>query len=401
MITEFDTEIEKIKYYKEKISQELVKTGIHVDNDAINKRLEAINTSLAIFQYKDIEEKSAFDIDKFNTDFECIYADLEILYKLVYKYCINEYEKIKAYAENHLTNLEATARKYETRTKFETGSTSLGETIFFQTSGFDKDTENEVTKVDLGSIDVAPATRVACLIDADNVNDKQVIFNIGGQTCLPYSFNHDYVTIPGERKKNIYNYTVSDNIKATAMRVMNIDSFTPSQNNTYEIFAGENMIKNISGNNIEIVDLSSKVSISCYAESTGKTGKVTFYIKNGSYAKFDFAYKPAYTNFSGTYVDNLDDVAFFEIDYSNITVFSLTTDGTIYADKETGIIKDNFLYYPNVLENVTKYNVVEYVDEKTTTINISVSINGQDTENGPVINMIALKQLPGNGGSSI
>lgn len=399
-ISQFDTEIEKIKYYKEKISQELVKTGIHVDNDAINKRLEAINTSLAIFQYKDVQEKTQFNVDKFNTDFECIYADLEILYKLVYKYCIDEYEKIKAYAENHLTSLEAIARKYELKTKFETGSTSLGETIFFQISGFDKDISNEVTKIDLGSVQVTPASKIVCMIDADNVDDSQVIFNIGGQTCLPYSFNHDYITVPGERKTCIYNYTVNDNIDAAVMRVMNIDSFTPSQNNTYFIFAGENMIKNSSGSSIKLIDLSNKTSISCSSPSlTNKAGKVTFYVKNGSYIKFDFAYKPNYTNFSGTYIDNLKNVEFIEIDYTNIITFNVLTDGKIYADKKNGIIKDGFLYYPDILPDVSKYTIIEYKTDKETSVNVSVSINGQNTETGPSINMIALKQLPGGDNS--
>ena len=126
----------------------------------------------------------------------------------------------------------------------------MGETIFFQISGFDKDISNEVTKIDLGSVQVTPASKIACMIDADNVDNSQVIINIGGQTCLPYSFNHDYVTVPGERKTCIYNYTVNDNIDAAVMRVMNIDSFTPSQNNTYSIFAGKNMIKNSSGSSI-------------------------------------------------------------------------------------------------------------------------------------------------------
>lgn len=396
-ISQFDTEIEKLKYYKERISQELVRTGIHIDNDAINKRLEAINTSLAIFQYKDVQEKTQFDVDKFNTDFECIYTDLEILYKLVYKYCIDEYEKIKAYAETHLTNLESIARKYELKTKFEIGSTSLGETVFFQTSGFDKDIDNEVTKIDLGSVQVTPASKIACIIDTNNVDDSQIIFNIGGQTCLPYSFNHDYVTIPGERKARVYNYTVNDGINAAVMRTMNIDSFTPSPNNAYTIFAGYNMIKNSSDSFIKLIDLSNKKSISCSSPSqTNKSGKVTFYVKDGSYVKFDFAYKPDYTNFSGTYIDNLKSVEFIEIDYTNITTFNIVTDGKIYADKKNGIIKDNFLYYPDILPDVSKYTIIEYTNDKKIPVNVSVSINGQNTETGPLINMIALKQLPGD-----
>ena len=147
----------------------------------------------------------------------------------------------------------------------------------------------------------------------------------------------------------------------------------------------------------KLIDLSNKKSISCSSPSqTNKRGKVTFYVKDGSYIKFDFAYKPDYTNFSGTYIDNLKSVEFIEIDYTNITTFNIVTDGKIYADKKSGIIKDNFLYYPDILPGVSKYTIIEYANDKKIPVNVSVSINGQNTETGPLINMIALKQLPGD-----
>ena len=394
-IEQYDTEIEKIRYYKEQIANVLVRQGIHADEALLDKHLKAIDTSLAIFQYKDVQPKTSFDINKFNKDFSYIYADLEILYKLAYKYCIEEYEKVRLYAENHLLELEALSRKYEKQNKFETSTASIGDTLFFQASGFDMDTSNEITKILLDTIKAAPQSKIACMIDADNIDDSQIIFNIGGQTCLPYSLNHDYINVPGERKTKTYDYTVKDNINSLDMRAMNIESFSPNSTNTYSIFAGNNMVLNTSNNIINTVQISDNNLVTCYAQNNS-TGKIYFYIKDGTYAKFDFAYKPLYTNFSDTYQSKIKNIEYIEIEYNNVFSFSIVTDGKIYADNKTGIIKENVLYYPSVLPNVTKYHIVEYSDEKSVSLEASVIITGQEAGKSPSINMIALKQLPGD-----
>ena len=54
-IEQYDTEIEKIRYYKEQIANVLVRQGIHADEALLDKHLKAIDTSLAIFQYKDVQ----------------------------------------------------------------------------------------------------------------------------------------------------------------------------------------------------------------------------------------------------------------------------------------------------------------------------------------------------------
>ena len=89
-------------------------------------------------------------------------------------------------------------------------------------------------------------------------------------------------------------------------------------------------------------------------------------------------------------------IEYIEIEYNNVFSFSIITDGKIYADNKTGIIKENILYYPSVLPNVTKYHIVEYSDEKSVSLEASVIITGQEAGKRPSINMIALKQLPGD-----
>ena len=176
------------------------------------------------------------------------------------------------------------------------------------------------------------------------------------------------------------------------MRVMNIEDFTPSINNTYDIFAGKNMIKHTDTNTVSILDITNAVSMTCSASSKGK---ITFYIKDGSYATFDFSQKPLYTNFSGYSIKSLESIQEIEIDYENTLSFTISTDGTIYADRETGVISSNFLYYPTVLDSVADYHIIEYSNEKSVTLNANLIITGQDPDVGADIEYIAIKQLPG------
>lgn len=392
MITEFDTEIEKVKYYKDRIVNLLIEKGIYPQSGDIDKRLEAIDQSLAIFQYKDVRAKDTFNTEEFNSAFEKIYADLDILYRLVYKYCMIEYEKLKLYAETHLAELEETARNYKQKSKFETGSTSLGETLFFQTSGFEKDITNEITKIDLGEIKVIPGSRVACLIDAEDIDDSQVVFKVNGENCLPYTYNKDYIRIPGEQKKTVYDYEIEDDLKAESMRVMNINDFAPSTDNYYEIYAGKDAVIDTDRNGIpSVVKMSGTNTIT----TSSSKGKITFYIREGKYVKFDFSTMPAYKNFAGNFVENIKDGQLFEIEHNGLMGITIITDGKIYADKATGVINNYMLYYPDVIDT-KDFRIIEYSNDESITVKASVSISGQDTEKGPAINMIALKQLPGD-----
>ena len=129
-------QINKINYYKQKIIEELSSSGIFPNNILIQNKIDDIDTKLAIFQYISVSETDVFDVDKFNEDLLRIYNDLLILYSLTYKMSVNEYENIKSYAETHLLELEDLARMYEYKTKEELDSTSLGNTVFFQSNGF-------------------------------------------------------------------------------------------------------------------------------------------------------------------------------------------------------------------------------------------------------------------------
>lgn len=184
-------QINKINYYKQKIIEELSSSGIFPNNILIQNKIDDIDTKLAIFQYISVSETDVFDVDKFNEDLLRIYNDLLILYSLTYKMSVNEYENIKSYAETHLLELEDLARMYEYKTKEELDSTSLGNTVFFQSNGFNITYNNGIAIIDLGKITLHNASKVACIFKAENVSSEQVVFNFDDKyNCSPYDYYH-------------------------------------------------------------------------------------------------------------------------------------------------------------------------------------------------------------------
>lgn len=388
-MNQYIDEIEKINYYKEKIIQNLSQNGIFPNNLIVEEKLRNIDTSLAIFQYISNSENEAFDTSKFNEDFNRIYDDLLILYKLAYNICIDKFEEIKAYAETHLLELEDLSRKYEYKTKFEIDSTSLGNTLFFQTNGFNIEQVNGLAKIKLGSIKVNNDSKIACLFDANNIEDKQVVFSFDGTNCSPYSYNKDFLYISGDIDINTYEYKLPDDLINNDIFEMAIDEFVPNNNNRYIIYGGYNTIYTSLDDNIKtFYEKQNDTPISL----TGG-GKIVFYVLNGTFITFDFSKQPIETNFTGTKIDNITSPQKIIIEYYGDFSFDFVTDGKIYATREKGIVQNNKLYYPNV-DAIHNFLIEEYTEENTTTYDdVTVTINDVFQQEPLKVNMIAIKEL--------
>ena len=112
-------ELEKLKFYRDRISQQIIHSGRYPNQFELQHKLNDINLRIAIFQNKLIEEKDVYNTKEFNDKFEAIYQDLLILYKVVYQLSVQKYLDIKSYSEMHLSELEQMAKRYEYKTKFE------------------------------------------------------------------------------------------------------------------------------------------------------------------------------------------------------------------------------------------------------------------------------------------
>lgn len=387
-MNQYTDEIEKINYYKQRIIKNLSQNGIFPDNLIVEERLKDIDAALAILQYIPYSESEMFDTDKFNEDFQRIYDDLLILYKLAYQICIEDFERIKTYAETHLLQLEDLARKYEYKTKFEIDSTYLGNTIFFQANGFDIRQENGIAVIELGKIEVNNASKLACMFQADNIEDNQVVFSFDGNNCSPYSYNKDFFTVNGDIKMQSYNYNLPDDLVNNTEFEMAIDNFIPNANNKYIIYGGSNMIYSTLGLFRTFYEKQEDTPINL----TGG-GKVVFYVINGSFISFNFSKQPIKTNFDGTKIDNLDSHRKIVIEYYGDFTFDYITDGKVYAVREIGIMKNNKLYYPNN-DAISDFLIEEYTEgNKTTYYNVTVTISDLYQDTPLKIGMIAIKEL--------
>ncbi len=384
----YSDEIEKINYYKERIIEAMAKNGEFPNDMEVKKRLDAIDNKLSIFQYRNVMSGDLFDATAFNEYMTAIYTDLTILYKLAYQCCVNEFEQIKSYADSHLIQLERMAKRYMLQTETELSTTSLGKTIFFQTSGFNIKEGNTVARIELGDIEVSAGSKLACLFEGTEISPSQVVFSFeGGGNCSPYSYNRDLFTVKGEPSHTNYEYSTIEHDLMTV--AMDIDKFVPDRANSYIIYAGKNQytVMDSYGNSRE------ETLTSLATESQSTAGKITFYIVGGKYANFEFSKMPDSKNFEGTEITNMQSHQKITMSYSKGFSFNVHTDGVIYAARKNGIFINGRLYYPNAT-TMKDFLVEEYSNASKVTYNTSAVISGLLVGTPLRITSIAIKEMP-------
>lgn len=383
----YKDEIEKIKYLKKRIARSLAALGVYPDCAAIDSRLSSIDAKLALFRHKEVKESSLLDVKQMNEDFMNIYQDLLILYRLVFEFKLNKLEQTKAFVETHLSELETLAETYKKKNDLETGSTSVGKTLFFQSSGFNQWTENYVTKINLGEIKVSPGSRISCFIQGRYFKPENVRFTLGELSCPPFALNRDYVKIPGEPKYRSYKYKIPEDLTPGDIIELMTDKFKPSAKNSYTVFGGENCISSYFRGANKIIHKNSGEAILL----DNPIGKITFYIIGGTYVNFEFSKAPLSQNFSGYSIQNMQKHKKIVIEYEGPFSFNFNTNGTIYATKNRGILKGERLFYPGN-EKIRDFLIEEYSQKEYKTYNSTVTIQ-QTNEYVPHVNMIAIKEL--------
>lgn len=383
-MTLYKDQIEKITYYKERIMQDLTKKGIYPDNLYVAERIASIDTKLSLFKHKYVSPGEKFNTQEMNESMLLIAEDLKILYLLVYRMSIEKYNELKSYLEGHLQELQAMAKKYEYKTKFEIDSTSLGKTIFFQANGFNTSINNTIATIELGSIEADNASKLSCIFDGDNISPENVVFSFDGKNCSPYSFNRDFFSVPGDVKTMNYDYTLPENEHVASAHIMNIPNFTPSPKNKYFIYGGHDYVA---------LRYGFKKRESGTPFKFSSPGIVTFYVLNSTYINFDFSSQPLSKNFNDTSINKPQKCQKITMEYEAGFSFDFITDGTCYATRNEGIIKDNKLYYPNG-DDLTDFLIEEfYGGNKTTFKNVSVVISSLTKDTPLKINTIAIKEL--------
>ena len=280
------------------------------------------------------------------------------------------------------------ARKYHYKTQLEISSTSLGKTIFFQASGYNTEYKQDQAVISLGSISANKGSRLACILEADNVSADKVVFSFDGQNCSPYSYNKDFFKVPGKAKTVTYGYSLPANQLINSSFQLNIAGFTPKAASQYIVFGGKDTIAVYDTSKIQTL-VSKAQSSPCVIP---KPGRVEFYVYGGTFINFDFAKQPLSKNFTGTSISNLKKRHKVVLECDKDFTFNFLTDGQLYAVKENGVIKDSKLYYPTVVQ-LQDFLVEEFLPGETVTYkDVKVTVVGISTDSVS-INTVAIKEL--------
>jgi hypothetical protein len=387
----------KINFYKEHVRNELIKSGVYPNAQMVQERLDNIDTWLALFKHSDIQEGAAFDTDAFNESFKLIYKDLEFLYSLLCDTFVQEYVSLKAFADAHLDELEDIAAMYALKAEQEINSTSLGTTLLFKNSGFDTAVSNNITTVTLGSVDLHKGSRIACFIDANNIEPNKIVFALKKDDIAlyttPYNYNQDSILVSGELSKNTYTTTINDNQIIRGPVEINLGDVKASNDNQYLVFVGKDkvLIREIADSTNQYI---TERPTSLNMLEIYNKAHIDFYVVGGNKISFRFNKKPISTNFplTGYQVMDLKPIEHFSMECEPGFAFDFELDsGVVYAIKERGVVDNEKLYFSRSID-VRDFYVEEYAIGETDKYDASVNIYNDD---GVVIdiNSIMIKEL--------
>lgn len=388
----FRDQKEKLTYYRARIVKDLIRKGIYPDDDTVKDLLEKIDDSLAILQYIPVREGDIFDAKKVNEDITRIYQDLVILYKLVYDISIKQYEELRVYCEAHLNELQGLADRYRYKTRLETSATYIGDTIFYQNSGYRLTRNNDIITIDIGEISAEQQSKLSMIFDCPDISQENVIFYLTDKTtgkvytCSPYDYNKDFFVVPGTLSKTTYTYNVQSKIRSAFVCTPEALAGKISKDHKYKLYGAKGCIslgylnkvfaEKLTGIPVEFSD----------------SNVCTFWIVDGTYATFNFSETPTNKNFEGYEIKQLSEHHKIIIEHNAAMSFDFITDGTIYATHYDGRVQDNNLVYP-ALDRINDVFIEDYAVGDKNKYDVKIVVGPISNGEIPVINCIAIKQL--------
>ena len=352
-------EIEKIKYYKQKILDKYIDQGIIPNKEKVQTAMDRIDKKIAVFSQSYIKSGSEFDVTKFNEQKQDIYQDLVILYTVLYKLIEERIDKVQERIYFSLNNLTTKAEQF----KFLVDSESVaiyGKTIFYQVSNFNQTYENGQIVIDLGAMDIPSGSYLACLFRCEEVDPSQIEFSFDGQySTSSYQYDKQYLKLLGNYAVETTEFTNEDSIFGKDLIDINTEV---SEQNRYDFYLNKNKIKIKNADNVNTSYKNFTQGIAY--QSLGRE-EITFYVYGATYIVFDLQGTPNYTNFSGNQITTPKQRQKIVIKTNNKFAFDLKTDGTIYADKTFSQVQDERLKLIQDFTDVTDYMVetIRYGDD--------------------------------------
>lgn len=371
----------KLNYHKERIITSFIKRGIYPDNRLIQSQLNDIELRLSIFKNPKIKEGSQFNTNKINDSIKYIYDDLSILYKLLYEVTVSEYNSLSYYINSHLRELENTAQMYLKRANLESYSTALGKSILFKHNDFEIDKKDNNTVINLGTVSISDATKIACIGNINNADHSNIVFKFTEVesekpnviSCNSYSYNRDFVVFPGELERNEFEINISESQKINSSLELPIVA-TNSDNGKFITLAGKDKILyKMANENGEIIE---EKPIAINALSFKSHSYIDFYVVGGSSITFRFNKKPLATNFNtnANRIENLDYIHHFFIECDTDFSFDFELErGSVYAIKENTLINQDKFYYSGQVD-VKDFMIVNFLSKEPKEYNATVEI---------------------------
>lgn len=368
---------EKLKYHKEKILKSLIKRGLYPTDAEIGTIIDSIDLSIAYLKVQEVKPAQEFDAKAHSAMISSIYEDLKLLYKLLYHFSIEEYATLNAFIDTHLDSLERDVRFYKNKSKEEISTTSLGETVMFESGDFNVKTFNNVTEISLGKIKLKNGSKIASIINAVDLNGEDVIFTFKNEEdelrVSPYNYSQNFMRVPGEIEKKEYLY-ITEKQQTGVSTKMEIDSEIDSKNK-YLIMSGKDKIFIKEYSNVTRNYTKYRPTKFDMVEFNSKT-YIDFYTCGAKSITFRFNKKPVNTNFSmnNYVVSDLDNVHHFFIECDAGFSFDFDIEGgSVYAMKSEGVVYNGGLYFNKRTEE-KDFLIYEYKTSNTTEYQAYVNI---------------------------
>lgn len=395
--TQYMDVAKKFNYYKESILKEFVQNGVYPDNSLINSRLRSIDMYISIFNHHKILPGDRFNTDEYNEYLKLIYADLKILFELLYELQVKEYNKQQDFITSYVNELYSVVDTYKKRADYENSSTTFGKTILFQNNSFKINSENSTTYIELEDIEVSDASSISCIANINNVDPDNLVFVFTDiltekkYMITPYNFSGEILTMPGIKSTENTVITMPEDQKITGPVMLEIGSEVNTKHK-YTVLGGKNKIfvnyKDI--NNYDIKDVPTSLGSLIFSNKT----YINFYVVGGNSVSFKFNKKPLAANFptEEQRISNLNPIHHFFIECDEDFSFEIELDkGDIYAVKEEAIINNNKLYYTGT-NLIRDFNIIEQKTGELKTYNAQLKIYNDNDEDFDIESII-IKQV--------
>lgn len=352
-------EIEKIKYYKEKITDRYLAQGNSISKEQVQQALDKLDLKIAIFSQAYIRSGETMSVDKFNEQKQDIYHDLSVLYKVLYDILRERIDKTAVRIRYALDDLRLKTERFRYLTESQTVAV-YGKTIFHQTNNFNQEYRDGKVYISLGPVTVGSGSYLVPILSCGEIDPKDISFIFDKDTVTSdYNYSRNYLRYTG-------NYTLEQNSYPNTEKEFGKDLIDISDElittDQYNLFLNRSYVKieDLTNNSIRYAIKKPEI----YVSTIGQT-EMSCYVYGASYIRLGTTGSVSYKNFAGDEI--LSPVQRQKVVLRGDSFsFDIQTDGVIYAEKVPASIQDDKLKIHRNYTDITDYMVehIAYGEDK-------------------------------------